>query len=42
MLLLIIVAFIFIQFEIKFDFTREKKLLLWYTHKKERKFWVLW
>lgn len=41
-LTLIILLFLYLRYEIKFDYTKEKKLLLWYTYKSNRKYWVLW
>lgn len=45
MILLIIIALlvcIWQYFNLKLDYTTEKRLLLWYTQKKERKYWILW
>ena len=41
-LFILTIVFFYVYFEIKFDYTKEKKLLVWYTHNKERKYYVLW
>ncbi len=37
-LILALLVFLYEIFKFKFDFTREGKIVLWYTWKKERKY----
>lgn len=41
-ILIFLTVFVFIFFEVKFDYTKEKQLLLWYTINKKRKYLIIW
>lgn len=41
-LILFIIAYLYFEFDVKFDYTRDEKLLLWYTQNSNRNYWILW
>lgn len=41
-LIVIILIYLIVRYEIRIDYTKERNILLWYTYKKKRKYLILW
>lgn len=41
-MILFIIILVFLLYEVDFDRTIDGKLLMWYTHNRQRKYKILW
>lgn len=41
-IILILLLFACYYYDVGFDWTIDNKLLLWYTHKEKRKYYIIW